>query len=204
MKELEKTRRLSIAAVLSILALVIALVSYKRPEHVFTKTSDDALAYISQNDIFLDQNEITEDQYLLDIRNNFDFNRGHLKNSKNVYGPELFNEKNQAIFEELKATEKDVVLIGKNTDQTIPVFMTLYQLGIEDIKVVNAEQFFKDNELVVKTENLEKQEQNIQEFIETSIKKATAKKVKPKPVIVQPKKVIPKKKKKKMPIEGGC
>lgn len=204
MKELEKTRRLSIAAVLSILALVIALVSYKRLEHVFTKTSDDALAYISQNDIFLDQNEITEDQYLLDIRNNFDFNRGHLKNSKNVYGPELFNEKNQAIFEELKATEKDVVLIGKNTDQTIPVFMTLYQLGIEDIKVVNAEQFFKDNELVVKTENLEKQEQNIQEFIETSIKKATAKKVKPKPVIVQPKKVIPKKKKKKMPIEGGC
>lgn len=204
MKELEKTRRLSIAAVLSILALVIALVSYKRPENIFSKTSEDALVYISENDIFIDQNEITEDHFLLDIRNNFDFNRGHLNNSKNVYGPELFNEKNEAIFEALKSTEKVVVLIGENSDQTIPVFMTLYQLGLENLRIVNAKQFFEHNELIVQTESLEKQEQNIQEFIETSVKKAAAKKVKPKPVIVKPKKVIPKKKKKKMPIEGGC
>lgn len=204
MKELEKTRRLSIAAVISILALVIALVSYKRPEHIFTKNTEEALSYISNSDIFLEKENISQNHYLIDIRNNFDFERGHIVDATNLYGPELFNEKNEPIFTALFSTEKEIALIGSNTDQTIPVFMTLYRMGIEDIKIVNAVQYFENNELIVQTEILEKEKQNIQEFIETSIKKAAIKNVKPKPIPPKPKKVIPKKKKKKMPIEGGC
>lgn len=204
MKELEKTRRLSIAAVLSILVLLIALLSYKRPEHLFTKTTDEALSYISNTSIFLEKEEISTNKYIVDIRNNSDFERGHLNTATNIYGPEFFNKKNKASFDALFATDKEIVLVGGNTDETIPIFMTLYRMGIENVKLGKVKQYFENNEFIVQNEPLEKEEQNVREFIKTSIKKAAIKKVKPKPIASKPKKVIPKKKKKKMPIEGGC
>ena len=43
MKELEKTKRISIAAVLTILLVIIALLSYKRPSHLYTESVDKSL-----------------------------------------------------------------------------------------------------------------------------------------------------------------
>lgn len=204
MKELEKTRKLSIVAVLSILVLVIALVSYKRPKHVFTKTTQEALEYVSSETMFLNYEQLTENDLIIDIRNKFDFDGGHLPNAQNLFAPELFNTKNEAVFETLFNTDKRIALIGNNTNECISLFTTLYRMGCENIVIVNATQNIVNNELIVKEENLEKEQQNIDDFIKASIKKASLSKIKPKPTPPKPKKIIPKKKKKKMPMEGGC
>ena len=47
MKELEKTKRISIAAVLTILVVLIALLSYKRPKHLYTVNTHDTLEKIT-------------------------------------------------------------------------------------------------------------------------------------------------------------
>ena len=43
MKELEKTKRISIATTLFILIVLIALLAYKRPKHLYTVNTLDTL-----------------------------------------------------------------------------------------------------------------------------------------------------------------
>ena len=80
----------------------------------------------------------------------------------------------------------------------------LYQLGYTNLKVLQVELSYEQTSLKVHNTILETADNDINAFIAASVKKA-AKKPKPKPVKkVIPKKVIPVKKKKKMPVEGGC
>ena len=82
--------------------------------------------------------------------------------------------------------------------------MLLQQLGYNNVKLLTVDLEYSQDKLIVKSSTLEDNKYDIKKFIDESIKKATAKpkpKPKPKPVA---KKVIPKKKKKKMPVEGGC
>ena len=47
MKELEKTKRISIAAVLTILVVIIGLLTYKRPKHIYTTNTQDTLEKVT-------------------------------------------------------------------------------------------------------------------------------------------------------------
>ena len=53
MKELEKTKRISIAAVVTILLVIIALLSYKRPNHLYTESIENSLELVSNPDYII-------------------------------------------------------------------------------------------------------------------------------------------------------
>ena len=76
MKELEKTKRISISAVLFLLVIVIALLTYKRPKFNFVTSADKTLeAIIDQNQLMSmsDFEAMETSSYLLvDVRNNFE------------------------------------------------------------------------------------------------------------------------------------
>ena len=216
MKELEKTKRISIAAVLTILVVIIALLSYKRPKHLYTANSNDVLTHISSPEYLLVQKDIDlSSQTLIDIRSQLDFDKGHLENAVHMYTPEILNDKNSDILKELKDSGNTLVLYGNHPDEAIAPYMVLFQLGHMNIKILSVENSYYQNKLITKDVTLENSVADVNAFIQESIKKkaeamkkakAAAAKPKyvPKPKVTTPKKVVPKKKKKKMPVEGGC
>lgn len=203
MKELEKTKRISIAAVLTILVVLIALLSYKRPKHIYTLNTQSTLEKIISQDYFITFEEINNPDYvLIDIRNQYEYEKGHLENAINVYAPEILNDDNSDLFEELKQQDKTFILYGTNPNEVITPFMLLYQLGYDSIKILSIESSYDQNKLIVKNVSIENSAPNINGFIAASIKKSVIKQ-KPK-VVKRPKKIITIKKKKKKAPEGGC
>ena len=53
MKELEKTKRISIASTLFILAVLIGLLTYKRPKNTYALNTKQALEKITNDDFFV-------------------------------------------------------------------------------------------------------------------------------------------------------
>ena len=212
MKELEKTKRISIAAVLTILIILIALLSYKRPKHLYTVNTHDTLEKVTNANYFITQNEIDHSTHVLvDIRNSFEFDKGHLDNAINISSPEILSEESTDFLEKIKDENKTIVMYGNNPNEAITSYMLLSQLGYDNIKILTVENSYDQNKLITKNVFVENATQDVNAFIKESVKKtAEAMKkakvvVKSKPkVVTAPKKVVPVKKKKKMPVEGGC
>lgn len=205
MKELEKTKRISIASVLFILVLLIALLAYKRPKHLYSENTKVALEKITTENYFINLTELKDtDAVLVDVRSQFDYEKGHLENAVNIYAPEILNETNSDLFDELKENNTLVILYGNTPNEVIPPYMLLHQLGYTNIKILTAEITYSQNKIISKEVEIEKSKYDINGFIKESIKKAAIEAT-TKPVVVKtPKKIIPIKKKKKLPVEGGC
>ena len=205
MKELEKTRRISISVVLFILVIIIALLAYERPKHIYAENTASTLTKLLTKDYFVDLSEINEPDFILiDIRNQFEFDKGHIDGAININTIELLNEKNSNIFKELEEGNKTVVLYGNNPDEANTPFILLYQLGYKNIKILSIDISYTQNKLITKSSIIEQSVADVNAFIDESRKKASLTS-KPKSEVVKPlKKVVPLKKKKKMPAEGGC
>lgn len=204
MKELEKTKRISIAAVLTILVILIALLSYKKPKHLYKNNPGVMLDNLTATNNFIELENVDESMQLIDVRNVYEFEKGHLENAINIYAHELLNPHNSTIIDSLQEQNKTLVLYGGTPDETLVPYMVLYQLGYINIKLLPISIEYEQNELVASHIKIEQSKYDIPEYIKASIKKAA---VKPKPLvkyIQPPKKVVPQKKKKKMPVEGGC
>ncbi len=219
MKELEKTKRISIAAVLTILLVIIALLSYKRPKHLYTVNTQDTLEKVTNANYFMAQNEIDNAYHtLVDIRTPFDYDKGHLDTAINISSPEILSNESSDILNSIKKENKTIVLYGNNPNDAITPYMVLSQLGFENIKILTVENSYFQDKLITKNVAVENTAPDVNGFIQESIKKteeeeaikkakaaAKPKYVAPKAkVVTAPKKVVPKKKKKKMPVEGGC
>ncbi|WP_456377655.1 rhodanese-like domain-containing protein [Lutibacter sp.] len=207
MKELEKTKRISIAATLTILIVLIAVLSFERPKHLYKVNSQNTLEKIISADYFASLADINNPNYvLIDVRNQFEFEKGHLENAVNIPTAEILSDENSAIFKEIKENNKTAILYGTNPNEVNAPFMVLYKLGLDNIKILTIDNSYVNNKLVTKEVTVENSVADIKAFIAESVKKANEaakKKViikKPKPV----KKVIKVKKKKKAPPEGGC
>jgi rhodanese-related sulfurtransferase len=205
MKELEKTKRISIAAVLTILVVLIALLSYKKPKHLYANNSKNTLHYITSNNSFISLDSLNNPTIaLIDVRNQYEFEKGHLKDAINIYTPELLNDTNTETLKKLKTDNKTIVLYGSNTNDVTVPFLILNQLGYENLKMATIKNSYFQNNLITEIDTIEKSVADIKAFIDESVKKAA---IVPKPIpvkVVAPKKVITVEKKKKKPAEGGC
>ena len=207
MKELEKTKRISISAVLFLLIVVIAILTFEKPQHVFKKNTHATLNEIVNNNYILTLaylDSIKSENYtLIDIRSNFEYSKGHITDAINISTHQILENDNIDLFDELKENNKSVILYGKDPDEANSAWMLLYQLGYENVKILCVETSYTDNQFYVKNYTLEKASVNYAEIMEkskTSSKKAPKKVSKPK----APKKIITKPKKKKRVPEGGC
>lgn len=204
MKELEKTKRISIAATLFILAVLIGLLTYKRPKNIYAINTKDTLEKITSENYFITLNELNNPEYvLIDVRNQYEFEKGHLENAINIYAPEILSSDNAKVFNELKKSNKTAILYGNNPQEANAPFLILYQLGYNNIKLLAIEISYLQNKLITKNSDTEKSKANVTAFINESVKKVnTAETVKV--VADPPKKVITVQKKKKAAAEGGC
>lgn len=203
MKELEKVKRISIASTLFILAVIIGVLTYERPENLYAMDTRSTLENLTSNDYLISINNINRpDIALVDVRSRYEYDKGHLENAINISTPDILNEENKEIFQELKDSKKVTVLYGKDLEDANIPFLLLYQLGFDNLKMLSVDNKYLQNKLITQPTEIEKPIADIQGFIDESVKNSDKKiEVTAKPL---PKKVITVKKKKKKPVEGGC
>ena len=202
MKELEKTKRISIATTLFILAVLIGLLTYKRPINTYAFNTKSTLENLSNTNYLTGLKDINNDDVLIDIRGAFEFEKGHLENAINIHTPDFLNEDNLSIFKELKESNKTAVLYGKNPEEVNLPFLLLHQLGYDNMKLLTVELDYYQNKLITKNCDIETSKADITTFINESIKNADTNAVIQK--VNSPKKTIIVRQKKKKTAEGGC
>lgn len=203
MKELEKTKQISIVSTLFILAVLIGLFTYKRPKNTYAFTTKTTLEKLSNDNYFISLNDTnTQNNVLIDVRNAYEFEKGHLNNAININTPDLLNDENLELLKEYKNTNKTVVLYGNNPQEINLPFLLLYQLGYENIKILPIEVCYYQNKLITKNYDIETSKNNSKDFINQSIKNADSNAIIPNANPVKKTIVVTQKKKKKA--EGGC
>jgi len=204
MKELEKTKRISIASVITILVVLIAVLSYKRPKHNYEINSAQTLEQLTKGNFIITQELLNENNHLLiDIRNQFEFDKGHLPNAVNIATAEILSDDNTALLKSLKQQNKTMVLYGTTPDESLVAYMILSQLEYPDLKIAAINIYYEKNQLKMSPFIPEEKGIDIQQFINKKKKEAAIKALPP-PKPIAKRKILPKKKKKKMPVEGGC
>ena len=205
MKELEKTKRISIAAVLFLLVIVIAILTFEKPAHIFEKNTQATLQEIANKSYILTLNELDSIgslQYqLIDIRSDFEYSKGHIKDAVNVSTQNMLEEDHKGLFDELREKKKIAVLYGKDPDEANSAWMLLYQLGYENAKILCVKTNYIDNIFQLKNYDLEKPSSNYAQVMAKAQNfSGNVNKTKKS----APKKVLPRPKKKKRVAEGGC
>ncbi len=209
MKELERTKRISVSAVLFLLIIIIGVLTFRKPKYVFENDTTITLQKIITKDYIMTQDEfnsIDPSQYvLIDIRSNFEYAKGHFKDAVNISTHQVFDDSSSELLNNLKNGNKTIFIYGKNPDEADSAWMLLYQLGYENVKILCVETNYIDNKFQVKNYALEKPSVNYAQVM--LLAKNSAKKSEESKKIVTkktPKKVTPKPKKKKRVPEGGC
>ncbi|WP_053990602.1 rhodanese-like domain-containing protein [Mangrovimonas sp. TPBH4] len=205
MKELEKTKRISIAATLFILAVLIGFLTYKRPKNTYAFNTKSTLEKITSTDYFLPYSLIeNEDVAFIDIRTPYEYNKGHLQNAINIPSVDIMSEASQKLLQDLKKSDTPTVLYGSTPEEANIPFLILYQLGFDNLKILPVELSYSQNKLITKESKIETLPHDINAFIMDSQKHLdSSSTIVPTPVDV-PKKVITVEKKKKRKAEGGC
>lgn len=204
MKELERTKRISISAVLFLLLILIGVLTFKKPKYVFENDTATTLQKITDKDYIVTLNEFNSDpsKYeLFDIRSNFEYVKGHIENAVNISIHQAFDESTTKLLRSLKNGDKTILIYGQNPDEADSAWMLLYQLGYENAKILCVETQYIDSKFQYSEYALEKSSVNYAQVMQkaqsSSGNTTKAKKS-------APKKVIPKPKKKKRVAEGGC
>lgn len=202
MKELEKTKRISISAILFILVILIGILSFKRPKNVFNKDNYLALNHIIKQDYILNKSALdsisTNNFTLIDVRSAFEFNKGHLDNAINIYTSDFLDDNQKSILKKLEKQDKMIVLYASNPDEANGSWFFLTQLGFKNIKLLCVNISYKDNKIIIADYPLEKAQLNYADFMNKTISDST----------INNKKIIKKQvlltQKKKKTTQGGC
>lgn len=203
MKELERTERISISAVLFLLVILIGFLTFEKPQNVFQKDSKSTLNALLKKDYIVHYKDLKDldpaTYVLIDVRDAFEFNKGHIDGAINITAFQAFDDATKEMFRKTKSEGKTIILYSEDPDKASSAWMLLHQLGYENVKILDITTSFKDNKFIVKEVEIEKPAVNYAEVM----KKATSSSgVTEKPKA--PKKVITVKKKKKRVAEGGC
>lgn len=208
MKELEKTRRISISAILFLLVIVIGFITLKKPETFFTKDSEHTLQFLKNHNHVISADSISSMEpgtyVLIDSRSNFEFSKGHMAHAVNIPQNQLLKKEQHDVFNSALANNKRIIIYNETPEMANNSCLLLYQLGFENINLLAVNTYYHDETFKIVDKSVEKPlydyAQTMKEAKVPPVKKIIIKQK----TLPQKKKVVTKpKKKKKMP-EGGC
>lgn len=205
MKELEKTKRISISAVLFLLVLIIGFITYKKPKHIFDKNAKTTLNELVTSTYIITYKNLSAldpaSYQLVDIRDYFEYTKGAMNNAVNIPTNLILEKSSIDFFNNLKKEGKTIIVYGKTPEEANGAWLLLYQLGYENIKLLCVEIQYTNNTIQVKNYALERPSENFaQVMLSTENTNKAGETTKPK----ESRKVIQVRKKKKRAPEGGC
>lgn len=144
MKELNRTDRLTIAAIIFGIIIIIGLFTIKKPEVHFTRSAEETInILLASNDVMTaTEVKILSEQpgsnySLVDLRSPVDFRRAHIGNAKNIPVQELFSPESLKFFEETLKENTVVILYGHDQLEANGAWMLLKQTGFDHIRVLS-------------------------------------------------------------------
>lgn len=143
MKELTRTRRLTIIIVVFVAVLIAGFLTLSKPKYTYVLSPEQTLEGIlsSENEIspefllnVLKKNDAS--YVLVDVRSPYAFNKGSFNGALNIPVSEMLTDESISFFKNLHSESVSVILFGKDQTEANGPFMFLKQLGFEDIKVL--------------------------------------------------------------------
>jgi predicted sulfurtransferase len=209
MKELLKTKRITIAVIAFLLIIVLGLLTFRKPKNVYKITPIEMLGelpliyQVTPEEAW----EVVYDTTIavfVDIRNVYDFEKGHFDNAWNISIPNLLDKESTAHFDTWQKDSLLVVMYGNSELQATPAWMLMYELGYTNTRVLLggydfANKFYMDELAEGEVFFVEDPAFDFVKVIKDAKSKSTAtdKKEEPKKQVIIRKKV-------KKAAEGGC
>ncbi len=129
-----------ITLVLFIAVIVVGLITLTGPRLKYQLNPQEAINILFETEHGVDASQISNmlsasnsQTILIDIRNNYDYARGHIASADNISAVELLTKDNISWLNELKANSTPVVIYGDTPLQTNGPWMVLQQLGFENV-----------------------------------------------------------------------
>ncbi|MEZ5195963.1 MAG: rhodanese-like domain-containing protein [Bacteroidales bacterium] len=143
MKELTRTRRLTIITLIFVLILIIGFLTFSKPEFIYILTPEETLKEISNgnNEIApeLIINALAENDpamVLVDVRNPYDYVKGFLGEAINIPVSEILTKESISFFKKMQKESLTVILYGKDQLEANGPYMFLKQLGFDNVKIL--------------------------------------------------------------------
>ena len=211
---IQKTHRLSIAALLFVAIIIIGFITLRKPDFEFKVSIDQALEQVLSFEDELSPEEAedlisnkTVAFQFVDLRNPYEFAKGHIENAINISGKNLLADESIAFFDQMKSDEVVVVVYGYDQSEANGSWMLLKQLGYSNVKILlggygyfSGETYDMFSESEIPQYLVEEPKLNFAEIMENlSDGTGAARKAEPKVEMV-----IPVRKRKNSKVEGGC
>lgn len=109
----------------------------------------------------LNLNDSITNYVLVDLRNQADFENGHLEGSIHVFTSQILEKEPLKLFRKIEKDGKTIVLYSSSPLETNSSWYLLSKLGFENIKILNAKTALINNVFEVKPFNVENLETDI-------------------------------------------
>jgi rhodanese-related sulfurtransferase len=140
--ELNPTKTV-ITMVIFVVIIVVGLVTLSKPRLTYILTPQQTVAlaignegFVSPNELYTIQDQSNSKVILIDIRNSYDFARGHLPGAENISAVKLISEDNISRLQAFKDAGQSVLLYGNTLDEANGPFMVLRQIGFDNVMVL--------------------------------------------------------------------
>lgn len=141
MKELKKTKRITIGSIALVLVLILAFISFKEPPYTYKLTPSEMaeelyMVYQVTPEEVMEYMYDTTAAILIDIRSIYDYEKAHLENAYNIPVPNLLDEAYKQQFDSWLADTTLVILYGKDEMEANSPWMLLYELGYTNVRTL--------------------------------------------------------------------
>lgn len=143
MKELKKTRRLTISAILFVIVIVIGFLTFRKPDFSY-KISTEVMV----EELYNLDNEMLPDEAMeiisygdsasifIDLRDPYEYQNGFLGEAINIPVSDILLEESIAFFDAMQTDSITVILYANTQLDANGSWMLLKQLGYSNIKVL--------------------------------------------------------------------
>ena len=136
-------RRLTFALITFVLIIIVGLITMSKPVHIYKSNSAEIL-----KSILLKEGELTPEKAMLyakennplfvfvDIRDPYEYVKGHVPNAINISLTELLSDETLKTFDKYTRDKVTIVIYANTQTEANGPWMLLKQLGYSDIKVL--------------------------------------------------------------------
>ncbi len=133
-------KRTVIAMVIFVVVIVVGMLTLTNPRLKYSIEPPQAITITTDFSSGVNAKEIdnllsasTSPTILIDIRNHYEFARGHIASAINISAVELLNKENIKWLNELKEDQATVIIYGESHLQANSPWMVLQQLGFDNV-----------------------------------------------------------------------
>jgi len=134
-------KRTIITMIIFVIVIVVGLFTLTSPRLKYKISPVEAVTTLADDNLGVDASNIdnmlsgsTTPTILIDIRNNYDYARGHIPSAENISAVELLSVDNIKRLNELKNSNISVVIYGDTPIQANGPWLVLQQLGFSNVK----------------------------------------------------------------------